>query len=123
MCVWGLARREAVVHGVPSGQPPEHQTPEDRRGSRVLAVVDPGDLTGRVQPGDRCTPLVQHATVDIGVKRTRPRFAVEISASPLVVNTLNENVVAVATEQNSRPVAPLSNRSMMLDVSSEGPEM
>jgi hypothetical protein len=40
-----------------------------------------------------------------------------------VPNTVKLKVVAVATEQNRRPVAPLLNRSMMLVVSSDGPGM
>src|SRR3954452_25211634 len=61
------------------------------------------------------------ATVDTGTKRKCARLGLEDSARPLVPNNVKLKVVAVATEQNSRPVAPLLNRSMMLVVSSDGP--
>jgi hypothetical protein len=63
------------------------------------------------------------ATVETGTKRKRDRFGLENSARPFVPNNVKLNVVAVATEQNSRPVAPLLKRSRMLVVSSEGPAM
>ena len=63
------------------------------------------------------------ATVEVGTKRNRDRFGRDTSARPLWPNSVKLSVVAVATEQNSSPVAPLSNRSIRLDVSSEGPGM
>ena len=63
------------------------------------------------------------ATVEVGTKRNRDRLGREISARPLLPNRVKLNVVAVATEQNSRPVAPFSKRSITLDVSSDGPGM
>ena len=60
------------------------------------------------------------ATVETGTKRNRARLGLENSASPLVPNSVKLKVVAVATEQNSSPVAPLLKRSSMLVVSSAG---
>ncbi len=60
------------------------------------------------------------AAVETGTKRKRDRLGFENSASPLVPNSVKLSVVAVATEQNSSPVAPFLKRSMMVVVSSDG---
>ncbi len=63
---------------------------------------------------------VMAAAVETGVKRKRARLGRENSARPLVPNSVKLKVVAVATEQNNSPVAPLANRSITLVVSSDG---
>ena len=78
------------------------------------------DGLSRISSGGAVTGPVG-ATVEVGTKRKCARFGLVTSARPLLPNSVKLSVVAVATDQNSSPVAPFSNRSMMLLVSSEGP--